>query len=702
MKTFLFRKKDKPAVPAEKNGGEGKAGSSFLTVWLPFFLALAVHVLMMVLGRAILPKRRDHLYQILWLCDAAAIILCYVVTWLFLRRIKLVYGKQNLPEIHKALLEKQTSIEADLSRASARVRRAIRFAWVWYVLTVALACVNSLLVIPASLPIPVALLGIYILWGLLSVWFGREKTAPPELELSEKDYPVLTGLVRQAAAAADCRLPVRVFSGGQSVGIVRRPKEVWILLDSVTCALFTKSELYQSLLHEFAHEINEDTLQSLRIEQELSRWGNAPEGVLTGIGGYLLNLPAGLISLEYTFYDLFSSRHKEMLADAGAVSRGSARELVNGLAKLSVWGFFESDTPVPELSLYAEYSGEEPMTDIPARALRIYREMLPEKREEWRRRLDVELPPRISSHPIFRQRREAFGIEEYSFETAETDEAYLAETAAMLDLTGRAVAKQMAQNYEEIRKHEYLDRKELIDRAKAVTDWTAVSIDERIKMAKALAILEPELEETVIQSIRTQEPDNVYGIMLLGARRYRENDPACVELLKKAAKENFNFVEPAFDLLGKYTLASGRQDLLDEYRAEVAEAVQTSWDTDEALQIHWKGNERLLKNDLPQDRFDANRDAIAERSEGKLTHLYSVRTDTAKGPCFHYFLEFPADLSAEEQDRLYHQVFLYLDYLPDEEYYSLRNVTGETKKIAYLLHHVPDCEIPLNAEQGRG
>lgn len=473
------------------------------------------------------------------------------------------------------------------------------------------------------------------------------------------------------------------------------------MLDAVTCALFTKSELYHALLHEFAHEVNEDTLQSLRIQREMDLWGNLPDG-MAAIGAFPLNLSGANLALEYYFYDMFVSIHKEEQADAAAVRWGSAQEFVNGLAKLSVWALFENRSAVPEISLYAEYADKTPPTDIPARALRTYRSYLPRMRETWRHRLDVELPPRVSSHPIFRQRREAFGIKDYTFENEETDPRYLAEAEALLSLIGNAVAEQMAADYDEVRKDQYLDRKALIDRARTVSDWSAESLDDRIEMAKALAILEPELQETVIQSILAQEPMNSYGIMLLGTKRFRENDPACAELLKKAAELNFNFVEPAYDLLGEFALASGDQALLDEYRAKVVDAVQTSRDTGEELGVRWNGREKLSENDLPAERFAANRDAIFQRTEGKLAHLYSVRTDAPKGPCYSYFLEFLPDLSPEERERLYDQVFLYLDYLPTEEYYSLADLTGEPKRIAYLLRHVPGCEIQQQNAEKKG
>lgn len=687
--------KTRSQFPKKNQSPKQKApvGSGFREAWKAFPAALGLACLCVLLSR-LLPTREDRLYQLLWLVDSAAIILCYLASGLLLRHIKKKYNDRKLPELHASILEKQHDVEADLERAAGRVRRSLCFAWLWYLGLLLLVCGNALLYVPAKLWMAVLLLDIYILWGLLSIWFDRPKTEAPKEELSRAECPVIFGLVDRAAETAGCGLPIRVFLGGNSVGIIRRPQGVWILLDAIACAVFTKQELYHALLHEFAHELNEDTLRSLRIERELSRWGNGKEGALTGVGSYLLDLPVGLIAMEYTFYDLFSHRHRELLADAGAVRWGSAQELVNGLAKLNTWAFFE-ESPIPELSLYTEYAGEEPRDDIPATALRLYGELLPQKREEWRERLETELPPRISSHPIFRQRREAFGIEAYTFEAAESDEAYLREAKALVDRAGRAVRDQMAEDYAENRKHYYLERKVLVDKAGAVTDWSALSIDERIELAKALAVLEPELQETAIQSILAEDPENVYGIMLLGTKRFRENDPACVELLKKAAKENFNFVEPAYDMLGDYARRTGREELLEEYRAEVAEAVQGAWDKKEDLGITWKGKDRISENDMEPERFARVRDAIAERTEGGLAHLYTVRQETAQGVCYCYILDFRPELSEEEKRRLYDQVFLYLDYLPDEEYYSLADITGEPKKREYLLRRVPACEVPL-------
>ncbi len=660
---------------------------------IPLLIAIGLIAACVCLGK-LLPEREDSLYLIIWICSCAAVILCYLASWLLLRYIDKKYNGQRLPELHASLLEKQQEIEENLKKAAARVRRRIVFAWVWYAGVFLTVCCNAVMYVPTGLWLPVVVLDVYILWGLLGVWFGREKTEEPKEELTREEYPVLLGLVDRAAQAAGCGLPVRVFLGGHTVGIMRRPAEVWIMVDAVTCAVFTKSELYHALLHEFAHELNEDTLSSMRIERELSRWGNAKKGTLILIGGYLLKLPATLISTDYALYDLFSGRKKEALADAEAVRRGDAQELVNGLAKLSVWSFFEQ-APVPEFTLYAEYASEEPRDDLPAAALRLYRETLPLKREEWRKRLDTELPPRVSTHPIFRRRREALGIENYTFEAEETDQAYLDECKSLVDRAGRAIRNQMAENYAENRKQHYLERKEYVDRAKAVTDWSALSLDERIELANALSVIEPELQETAIQSILADYPDNVYGIMLLGVKRFRENDPACVELLKKAAKENFNFVESAYDMLGEFAIRTGREDLLEEYRAEVAEAIQGALDTNEDLGVSFNGKDRISENDMNPERFARVRDAIAERAEGRLAHLYTVRQETAQGVCYCYLLDFEPDLSAEERDRLYGQVFLYLDYLPDEEYYSLADITGNRKKREYLLRRVPGCDVPL-------
>lgn len=659
--------------------------------WRALVLALALALALEVLGGTLLPKREDFLYQILWLCDMALIALCYLTNFLLKRRIDFLYGKRKLPEINETMQQRQRDVEANFQQAARRLRRSFWFARLWYTLMLLLVGLAALLMIPASVPIYVFLLGVYILWGLLCIWFHKSEDERPSLEMPEESYPVIYDLVHQAAKTAGCTMPVRVYAGGTSVSIFRMPKEIGILLDAVTCALCTKQELYNMLLHEFAHEFNEDTVQTMRMSRELQRWSNLPEGVLSGIGGYLLSGPAVLINLEYMLYNLFATKRKEELADARAARWGDAQMLVNSLAKLSVWWIFEHNMPVPELLLYSEYAGEAPPEDLPAKALAAYRRMLPDRRDEWRHRLDVELPPRVSSHPIFRERRKAFGVADYSFEGAETDPAYLSEIDAMLDLTGKAIAGQMAKDYEQKRNYYYLERKALIDQAKTVTDWSACKMDERIEMARALSVLEPALEETVIQSIRQEDPRNAYGCMLLGAKRFRENDPACIELLYQAAKENNNFVEEAYDMIGDFALRNGDQALLDQYRSEAAEVIQEARNTSVSLALHWSGRNHLSENDLPSERFEANRTAILERTEGKLSRLYSVKKPVADGFCYYYFLEFAKELDRDERARLYRQVFLYLDYC--EEQYYLDDLTDQPKQRDRLLKMVPDCEL---------
>ncbi len=677
-----------------KNGNKAQnkttAGGIF-SYWKPLLLALVIYTALLVLGGELLPKREVSLYRNLWFCDVALIALSYLANFLFLRRLDQRLNKRKLSEIHAELLQKQQDVEADQQQAALRLLRCFRFARFWYALMLLLVCLAALLIIPASLPVVVSLLTVWILWGLLCIWFRQDGDVPPTLLMTEADYPVICSLVRQAAETAGCTLPVRVYAGGESVGILRRPKEIRILMDAVTCALYTKQELYNVLLHEFAHEFNEDTVQSMRLGRERDLWNNLPADIMPGIGGYLLNLPAARITLENIYYDLFASKHKEELADACAARWGDPQALVNALAKLSVWSFFENDTPVPELQWYSEYAAETPPEDLPSRALAAFHRKLPEKREEWRRRLDIELPPRVRTHPIFRERREAFGVAGYSFEDTETDPAYLAETEAMLAMTGKAIAESMAEDYEEKRKTVYLERKDRIERAKAVTDWSACSLDERIEMAKALAVLEPELEETVIQSIRRDEPENAYGCMLLGSKRCRENDPACVELLFRAAAGNDNFVESAYEMIGDFALRNGDQALLDRYRAEVAEAVQGVRDSSDSMALHWNDRDSLSENDLPTGLFDANREAILERTEGKLARLYTVKKPFSDGFCYYYFLEFPKELDREERARLYHQVFLYLDYLEDQ--YYLDDLTDRPKQRDFLLKKIPRCEI---------
>ena len=657
--------------------------------WKSMVMAAVLCVALVYLG-ALLPRREDRLYQILWLCDCALILLFYGANWLYLRRVKRWQqrGERNLQAVKEELEARKHALEADLERAAARLNRRLIWSWSYYALLLVVVCGNILLHVPAGTNFFTVLLAYYILWSLMGVWFHRTEPQRPELELYREDYPTLYDLADRAAETVGCRQALRIFAGGQSASIVQSGRELWLLLDAVACSLFTKGELYQAMLHEFAHACNGDTRHSRRFSREMDRWGAETNNAVLGIGAYLLRIPEGLVTLEYYFYSLFANKYREIQADQSAVRLGSAQDFVNGLAKLCVWDIFEEE-PNPEISLYWEYSAPEPREDYPAHALRVFRAALPMNQERWRHRLDVELPPRVSTHPIFRERREAFGITEYRFDTLERDEAYLLECEQMLAVSGKFIAKQMAKSYEEDRKSIYLDRKALIDHAKEITDWNAVSMDERIELAKALAVLEPELQETAIQSILAEDPESNYGTMLLAVKRFRERDPACVELLKLAAKRNHNFTEDAYDMLGQYAAANGLKELLEEYRSDVTGAVQESMDTDRELCLSWSRQERLTENSMEPTLAEEIRRAVVERTEGKLERLYAVQKETSGGPGYFYVLQFPESMPQEERDRLYDKVFLYLDYR--EELFSLYDVTGQPKRQEYLLKKVPGC-----------
>lgn len=97
--------------------------------WKAFPAALGLACVCVLLGK-LLPIREDWMYRILWICDCAAIILCYLATWLLLRRINKKYNDRKLPEFHASLMEKQQEVEANLEKAAARVERRLQFAWV--------------------------------------------------------------------------------------------------------------------------------------------------------------------------------------------------------------------------------------------------------------------------------------------------------------------------------------------------------------------------------------------------------------------------------------------------------------------------------------------------------------------------------------------------------------------------------------------
>ncbi|MBR6410833.1 MAG: hypothetical protein IKS35_05575 [Clostridia bacterium] len=659
------------------------------------FLTIALYAL-----GYLFPGREDKLYLILWVTGVALTALLYLIN--LLAEIRDKKWMQRMDRDWHVFMEevfsRKSSLDADLDRATRKLKRRSSLAWCYYGAVLCLMAFLILFLRPAGIHYLVEIPFVILLMGLLCACFNREKPAKPEQALDRKDYPVLYGLADKAAQAVGCRAPVQIFLGSHSVGVFHADKTVWLLLDPIVCSLLTKQELYQAFLHEFAHELNGDTEQSRHFERELARWNYKAMNPVMAPGGFLLTVPYLSLNLENSFYQLFIQKHREPLADQESARLGSAQDLVNALAKLNVWDLFDHE-PNPRLTEFQFYESEQPREDYPAYRLEVFRSELPTKEAAWRHQLDVELPPRISTHPIFRERREALGIKDYRLDSAETDENYIRECKALLDFHGKEMAKTLAEDYEKIRKSLYLDRKALIDKAKTVQDWNALSVDERIELADALSVLEPDLEETAIRSILDEDPENSYGVMLLASKRFRENDPQCVALLKQAAKQNFNFASQAYEMLGAYAARNGDQELLDEYRNDIADVLQDARDTQEETSLEWNDREVLTESHLDSALAEEIRKAILERTEGKLKNLYTVEKQTSTEPDYIYILEFPESESPEERERLYEKAFLYLDYR--EELFALYDITGEKSRLDYLLKKVPGCALSTELPESK-
>lgn len=650
--------------------------------WLAAGIAIALSLGLCILRIEIFPEKPEAL-AIAGLCLVGILALLAAVNVIYHLR----YEKQNreltLRNYHEEMERRKESMERSYARQTRRISSLLKGAYLYYALVMAMVLGALFCLFDGGN----YLLLVYMLWGLVGMLLEREDQELPPCELDRVEFPLLHETARQAADAVGYEGNIRIFIGNEGLGIFSLQGSENLVLGIPETFLLTREELKQALIHEFAHVVQADTAQSLRFNRELARWDASKGSILTIWGTVFLWIPQDILRREFAFYQNLSTIYREQQADETVVKVGSPQEHINGLAKGYTWAMF-FEHPLREVS-YDLFAMETPCPNYYSFLVELYQKYLAQKEDHWRAILARELESKFDSHPIFRVRMKNAGITEYDLHTVEPDPAFAAELTKFCKHCDALALKGYPQeDYDRDRQTEYFERKELIDEAYAVTDFDEVSVERRLDYAMALAVVDPEKQKTVLNSILAQEPENNYAVWLLAQALYREDDEDCVELLYKAAQLNNNYVQSAFSCIANYAVRAGREDIREAYREQILDQVQQSVELDDELG-RLDSKDRLSRNDLPEKaQVDA---AVFQRGGEHLDHVYTVRKETSDGPAYYYLLEFAASADAQTRERVYQDIFLYLDQR--EEHFCLFVLEEKDKLKKLILKRVPDCEI---------
>ncbi len=565
--------------------------------------------------------------------------------------------------------------------------------WLWLL---AAALIFAAFLCGAASPvfeyIPVLLLALYALWGIVHIRLQPFFMEKPEGVLPREEFPEFYALAGEAqrAAGGKRRVLVALREDG-NVGVSALRSGDCIALDARLAKLLTRGELYQVLLHEFAH-LYMGVARKIAVVQ---RW----DGLLRGIDLRALRLPGAALMLYPAFcalcrYDLFeaaAAREVEKRADAFAMERGDARAYADALGKIKMLYLFNTER-CPELSVDA-YAGEAFTRRYYTESVSLFERYLAREEARWRELAAREITAQIDSHPTLKTRLAALGAAEYGVCSREAGTPFALEQDRLLARADGEIYKRVSPDYERMRGEIYVDRLAAIEAYEAAADVRALSAKARLDAAHAYADVDNAKALAAYRSLAADEPENCYAHFALGEfllSLYRDEG---IGSLYRAAELNGSMAEQACERIGSYCVRTGNEAELARYRARVADAMQSAADRSRALRAALSKG-ALAPSPLPEAVREEAVRAVAERCGEVCARVYlAARRVPGGGETNVFLLSAKEGADPEEFEAAAQSAFEYLDMRPEQ--FALVPAAGRRAKRQerLFLKRVPDSLV---------
>lgn len=574
---------------------------------------------------------------------------------------------------------------ADPKRFVSSMNRAAMLAWGYYFLLVGVVLGLNFCISAASGgdgTITGGVLLVFILFGLVSVLLPGQKAPEPEFLLSREEYPALYAVAEEAAKLVGMDRSLRLCMGGDTgVGMIN--KQVTVFVSTEDADLLTRHEMLQVMIHEMAHVKNEDTTRTSRAARAAERWGQA-EGILAFWGKMLLQIPEAALQIWFQVHRLLSGKYSEEQADQAVKELGDPQAFVDALAKSAMYQLF-ADENNPEV--HAMRAGEEQMVGENRMIHDRFRRLLPEEEGYWRHLLEVELPKRVDTHPIFRFRAQAMGAESYRVDRVETDESWRRDADRLLEYEDRLMREQGKERYAQLHQG-YLEREKVMREFREAEAPLEHYNDQKLyEAAQAFYVLDNDTALQILDELLRRNGSNAYAQYLKGQLLLDRDDDEGAEYLFRAA-ENQNFVDQAMELVAVYALRHGKQELLDRYRDAGVRMSMEAIDYRNEVGGMGRG-EKAVENDLPPEKAKEVLDYMVSRGEGKIAEILTVKKLFGREHSYQYYVRFKKDTDEDAMEKIMDEIFLFLDM--EEESFALDIPDGKLEK--RLKKKVPGCSV---------
>ena len=602
-------------------------------------------------------------------------------------------SNKNAQQTMEYYLERKEKAARDLPRAIRKIVFLRRAFECYAVLIAILSLIIAFAVgMEKEISAGLILLPFYLLYALS----GRILPSPEKFDFKDytipEEYPVLYDLAHKAARTLKVDGAIRIqLLPNSNAGIAKIGKTYSLQLGVQLLDILSEEELYQVLLHEFAHQ-TKDGNPSDKEFRLFTHITEREENTMTQFLNLLFLFPDLLFAFEYLLYRMISSAGIEALADSAILTHGDPQTATNALAKSNLYDRF--DYEIGEHISEHYYEPEEPRRDSMNIVVTAFRQALAKRQTFWSSLLMNEIEPRVASHPIFKNRMKALGCSHFEV-TLPNDEGspYRLECQKAMQTVNDIVYERSKEGYAERREEFYLKP------LKIVKDWEnsgkRLSAEEYRPVLDALGALDRKAEQEALCDEIIATSDNLFatahaqqykGILLL--RRY---DKAGIDHIYRAIEINHNYIDDGMNEIGSFCCMMGLQEELEIYRQKVLELRQYQIDEyDQTGELN--ANDNLISEQLPDGMLESILTFIKDADSTKsLKRIFLVRKIISEKFFTSVFvLEYKENTSSEIVESVTDKVFNHLDTRPEDWQFSL--FLYDTQK-ANALKKVKNCCI---------
>lgn len=579
-------------------------------------------------------------------------------------------NKMKVAEVNEMMQRRKENIKENFDLATARLRKTSTFCKLYVVFITVFMHITAFLLGATLISTRYLLYLIFMTGGvyirLIGAIIDKPKVKPEEF-LSRKDYAELYSIAEEAMAKAGVDGRIYIATDNSfNAAIAKQGDTYLLLLGAIMVNSLSREELFNVLLHEFAHHSKEYTPKSTYgffnrfIEHETDG------STITDI---IISLPMMKYGEEFVYYTLLASEYIEAMADSVTLKNGNPKAFISALAKCN---FYDSyDKVLFKYQSRLMFESETVTQNVATLNFEAFVNSVNDNGSKWLSSYEKEIQPRNATHPIFRLRRDAVGVkaDEVAWTLSVNGDGLDKERAAILKYVDADIVKHLSENYEELRKENYLKPLSIINGWENNKD--NYSSAELIPVIDALAgLLRFDEAEALCDKIIAEEenkyatayPKHFKGIMLL-----LRDDPAGIDLLYEAIELNSNLLEISINQIGEFACRNGMQDELDKYREKAVSLTQKMIDEDEKANFLTQ-SDKVVEDDIPEDALQTHIDFISSVSEN-IKSIYLVKKIINESFSSHVFLiEFENDTAPETINESMNKIFRYLDTLDDEQY----------------------------------